>query len=173
VQKVADCFASPVKRKKANLELSVQPGRSHLAPPCARHCAEAVRGLPRWRGAANARLSQPAIMVRGQPSGAYDDRTTLGSGFGTDDQRAAPQELSEQLGTRLGGPGAAHGGPPTWTASPMALDQGGIFRCELGHVSQRLDAEADPPVVSPGCGAGCASALVPDLTFPTGIKLNS
>jgi hypothetical protein len=27
----------------------------------------------------------------------------------------------------------------------MALDQRGIFRCELRHVSRCLDAEADPP----------------------------
>src|SRR3954471_11069412 len=139
VQKVADCFVSPVKRKKANLELSVQPGRSHLAPPCARHCAEAIRGLPRWRGAANARLYQPAIMVRGQPSGAYDDRTTLSSGFGADNQRAGPQpELSEQLGARWCelniSPGFVQHEPTALDREPQA---GAIFgRCGALLVEQ-------------------------------------
>jgi hypothetical protein len=125
VQKAADCFVSPVKRKKANLELPIQPGRSHLDPPCARHCAEAVRGLSRGRGAANARLHQPAIMVRGQPSGAYDDRTTLDPGFGADDQHAGPQpELTARC--RLAAHAMAKWTWPSWDDVVATLGKVGM-----------------------------------------------
>jgi hypothetical protein len=49
----------------------------------------------------------------------------------------------------------------------MALDQGGIFRCELRHVSQCLDAEADPPS-SPQVAAGLPFCAGSRFNLPDG-----